>query len=265
MAARRVSGPERAARATPGDGVAYGPAGPGRRSARFKKPGWKVLGIGVLALALWFGAPAAARRLEFFRVRRIEFVGMRHLERSRAVAALGLGPAASVFDDPAPLERRLVTIPGVRSATVGRRLPGTLVVELDEWPPVALVPVRGRLALVDETGRVLPFDPVESAPDLPVVPAPDRAVARVLASVQIQEPALFADVVTAWRAGGDVILVVRDRRILFGPEVSAEEIRAVMAVAQDLTRRGQAYFELDGRFAGQVIVRGLQPLPGSPA
>ncbi len=226
------------------------------------KPGWKVLGAIAVALVLWFGIPPLARKLSFFRVRRLEFVGMRHLERSRAVAALQLGPGASVFDDTAPLQQRLFAIPGVRSVTVGRRLPGTLVVELEEWVPVALAPEGAEpgssLGLMDETGRILPFDPTASASDLPVVPKSDRVLARVLAKVQGQEPALFADVSTAWRAGDDVVLVVRDRRIWFGAGASAEEIRAVMAVAHDLTRRGHTYLELDGRFAGQVIVRGLQ-------
>jgi cell division protein FtsQ len=226
---------------------------------RMNKPGWKVLGGLGVALLLWFGGPFLGRQLDFFRVRRIEFVGMRHLERGRAVAALALGPAASVFDDRKILERRLVAIRGVRSATVGRRLPGTLVVELDEWDPVALAPDAGKLAFMDETGRMLPFDPTESAAaaDLPVAPVPDRVIGRVLANVRAQEPALFAEIATAVRSGGDVLLVARDRRIWFGPDVSAEEVRAVMAVAHDLARRGQTYSELDGRYAGQVIVRGI--------
>jgi len=235
------------------------------RTPRRFKPGWKILSMIAVAALVWFGGPRFARQLHFFRVRRIDFIGMRHLERGRAVAALALGPQASVFDDVAPLERRLFAVPGVKSVTIGRRLPGTLVVRLEEWTPVALAPAAKGLAFIDHTGRVLPFDPVESAPDLPVVPSPDRAVARVLARVQAQEPALFADVATAWRVGDDVVLVVRGRRIWLGPEASAEEIRAVMAVAQDLTRQGREYSELDGRFAGQVIVRGLQPAPPAAA
>src|SRR5258706_6220013 len=116
------------------------------------KPGWKVLGGLAVAVLLWLGTPPLAHKLAFFRVRRIEFVGMRHLERSRAAAALALGPTASVFDEKAPLEQRLFAIPGVRSVTVGRRLPGTLVVELEEWVPVALASVDGKLGLMDETG-----------------------------------------------------------------------------------------------------------------
>jgi hypothetical protein len=54
----------------------------------------------------------------------------------------------------------------------------------------------------------------------------------------------------------DVILEVDDgRRIWFGPAVTAEGIRAVSAVAEDLARQGRNYSELDGRFDGQVIVR----------
>jgi hypothetical protein len=33
-------------------------------------------------------------------------------------------------------------------------------------------------------------------------------------------------------------------------------MRAVTAVAQDLVRKGERYTELDGRFAGYVVVRG---------
>jgi hypothetical protein len=53
----------------------------------------------------------------------------------------------------------------------------------------------------------------------------------------------------------DVLLDVDGRRFWFGPAVTAEDIRAVMAVARDLARQGRNYQELDGRYAGQVIVR----------
>jgi hypothetical protein len=111
------------------------------------------------------------------------------------------------------------------------------------------------MALLDSGGRVLPFDPSASAPDLPVAASADSRVARVLASVQEHDPVLFARVRTAWRVQDDVLLDVDGRRFWFGPKVTAEDIRAVMAVAQDLARQGRKYHELDGRYAGQVVVR----------
>lgn len=171
------------------------------------------------------------------------------------MGALQLGPTASVFDDPAPLARRVYAMPGVAAVDVTRRLPGTLEIELAETAPVALASRGDRLALLDARGRVLPYDPLRSAPDLPLAATGDAVVSGVLARVRDSDPGLFARIGVAWRMGPDVVLDVGGRRLWFGAQVSAEDIRAVTAVEQALARSGRPYQELDGRFAGQVIVR----------
>jgi len=224
-------------------------------AGRRLKPGWPLLGAIGVGLALWFGLPPLLRGLAFFRVRQVEIAGLQYLDPAKVIAALKLSPKASVFDDPAPLRRRVYAMPGVNAAEVGRRLPGTLEVELVEAPPVALASRGDGLALLDARGRVLPFDPLRSAPDLPVAANGDAVVTGVLARVRDSDPDLFARIGAAWRVGPDVVLEVGGRRLWFGAQVSAEDIRAVMAVEQALARSGRAYQELDGRFAGQVIVR----------
>jgi len=219
------------------------------------KPGWKLLaGLG-LGFALWFGLPRLLRGLDFFRVRRVEIAGLQYLDPASVIGALKLSPKASVFDDPAPLARRVLAMPGVRKAEVGRRLPGTLAVDLVEATPVALASRGDGLVLLDGRGRVLPFDPLRSAPDLPLAANGDPVATTVLARVRESNPDLFARIGAAWRVGPDVVLEVGGRRLWFGAQVSAEDIRAVMAVEQALARTGRSYQELDGRFAGQVIVR----------
>jgi len=219
------------------------------------KPGWKLLGGLGLGLALWFGLPRSLRGLDFFRVRRVEIAGLQYLDPASVIGALKLPPKASVFDEPAPLVRRLVAMPGVTAAEIGRRLPGTLRVELVEATPVALASRGDGLVLLDARGRVLPYDPLRSAPDLPYAAYGDAVVTGVLARVRDFAPDLFARIGAAWRVGPDVVLEVGGRRLWFGAQVSAEDIRAVMAVEQALARSGRPYQELDGRFAGQVIVR----------
>jgi cell division septal protein FtsQ len=217
----------------------------------------KIFGVAGLCAVVWIGAPPLLRGLEFFRVRRVEITGLQYLEPSKVIAALRLSPKASVFDDPAPLARRVLALPGIDSAKVGHHVPGTLLIEVNEAVPVALA-VRGdALTMVDAGGRVLPFDPVTSAPDLPLAVA-DGVVARVLDVVRDSDLDLFGRIDAAWRVGPDVVLEVDGRRLWFGARVSAEDIRAVMAVAQALARQGRTYQELDGRFAGQVIVRGAR-------
>ncbi|MEO8200794.1 MAG: cell division protein FtsQ/DivIB, partial [Gemmatimonadota bacterium] len=121
--------------------------------------------------------------------------------------------------------------------------------------PVAITAGNGAMALVDDHGRALPFDPSVSAPDLPVMAKPDSAVAQVLALVRAVDPSLFARISSAWRNHKDVVLQVDSRRYWFRANPSAEAILAVIAVAADLDRKGRDYMELDGRFEGQVVVR----------
>jgi cell division septal protein FtsQ len=208
-----------------------------------------------LALVVWFGLPSVLRRLEFFRVRRVEIAGLQYLDPTKVMGALRLSPHASVFDDAAPLVRRLRALPGVTAAHISHRVPGTLQVEVHEAVPVALTSRGDRLALVDAGGRVLPFDPLGSVPDLPVLIAGGGLVAGALARVHDYNPEFFARVDAAWRVGPDVVLEVAGRWFWFDAQPTAEDIRAVTAVEQALARRGRPFQELDGRFAGQVIVR----------
>lgn len=212
---------------------------------------------GVLALAaLWLGAPLAARQLDFFRVRRVEFAGLRYGSPEAALARLDLPRTLNLFEDLAPVERRAQSIPGVRSARVSRRLPGTLVVVVQEKVPVALVPGGGGLRLMDAAGKLLPFDPERSAPDLPVAATAAPQIGQLLAAVRRLDPALFGEVTAARLRGNDVALTVNGRQFVFRPDASIEEMRAVTLVASDLAAKGQAFDELDGRFAGCVVVRG---------
>jgi POTRA domain, FtsQ-type len=214
-------------------------------------------GTGVLAL-LWLGAPFALRRLRVFRVRQVELVGVRNLAPDAVIAALRLGPGASVFSDTRLLADRVRGLAGVAEARVVRHLPAALTVELREVEPAALTPgPRGtHLVAVDAAGHPLPFDPARSGLDLPIAASGDSGVVGVLALIQSVDPALFQTITGARRlARGDVLLEVGSRRVLVRRDAGPEVIRAVVLVAQDLAARGRSYVELDARFAGQVVVR----------
>ena len=205
--------------------------------------------------ALRFAAPAVLRHVEFFRVRRVEMQGLQYLDAAKVIAAARLSPTASVFDDPDAITQRVRALPGVKDAQVGRRLPGTLRIRLEEAEPVALTPKGDRLAMVDAQGAVLPFDPLASAPSLPVLIGGGALVAGALARTRDYDPGLYARIDAAWRVGPDVVFEVAGRWLWFDPQLTAEDIRAVTAVEQALARQGRPYAELDGRFAGQVVVR----------
>ncbi|HYU29651.1 MAG TPA: FtsQ-type POTRA domain-containing protein [Gemmatimonadales bacterium] len=213
-------------------------------------------GAALLVMAMWMAAPLALRRLAFFRVRQVELVGIRYLDADQVLAALGLSPRASVFDDTRVLAERLRGLDGVADASVIRRPPASLKVIVREVEPVALVANgRGALAPVAADGRAMPFDP--AGLDLPIVRAADSGVVGLLARVQAFDPALFQSIdaarVNAPR--GDVLLELGAHRVLLARDAGPEVIEAVMLVARDLAAKARPYAELDGRYAGQVVVR----------
>jgi len=219
-----------------------------------KRAVWLV-GAAAVAVVLWTMLPLTLRHLEFFQVRRVEIVGLQYLDAARVLGGAKIPPRASIFDDHAPIAARLQALPGVRRAEVGHRAPGTLRIELTEAEPVALTPKGDRLAMVNARAEVLPFDPLGSSPDLPVLIGGGALVAGALARVKELDPALFARIDAAWRVGPDVVFEVGGRWFWFDSGLTAEDIRAVTAVEQALARQGRAYRELDGRFDGQVVVR----------
>jgi cell division septal protein FtsQ len=224
-------------------------------AGRLSRPGWRLLGAAAVAALLWFGMPRLLSGLDFFQVRRVELVGVKYSDPEAVVAALGLPRRLSIFDDLAGARRRAAKIPGTSSVTVGRRPPGTLRVVVVERPVIALVPSGGRLVLMDTSGRVMPFDPAQSAPDLPLAEAASPPVAGLLGRIRDADPALFARIASARGGPNAVELDLGGQRLLFRPDASSEVIRTVMAVAQDCAQKGRRWQELDGRFAGMVIVR----------
>jgi cell division septal protein FtsQ len=236
---------------------------------RFRMPraSWRVLvwaGAVMAVILCWAAAPLALRRVAFFRVRQVELVGIRYLDADRVLAALQMSPRASVFDDTEVLAERLRALEGVADASVIRRPPASLKVIVREVEPVALVAnQRGALGAVDADGRSLPYE--LGTLDLPVVPAPDGGVVGVLARVLAYDPSLYQAIDAARRMDperGDVQLELGKHRVLLGPNAGPEVIQAVMLVARDLAAKARPYTELDGRYAGQVIVR-RRPRNGS--
>jgi cell division protein FtsQ len=162
-----------------------------------------VLLVGVLATGVAVLAPRALRRMDAYHVQQVEVLGAHYLSPADAVAATGITPTSTVFDDFELWRQALLRQPLVLDVTVTRRLPHTIVLHVTETRPLALARLE-QLKPVDARGRLLDIDPTRVALDLPVLltsARPDgqaftdtptlRALAA-LGRVAELEPELFA-------------------------------------------------------------------------
>jgi cell division protein FtsQ len=231
------------------------PAAPpkGRRARRVA-----LLGSALLALASPFWGPPLLANLDFFRVRRVEVTGARYANPDEIVSRLRIDSTASVWDNVEPFEELVRQHPSVREVRIKRRLPGTLVVEVTENPPVALVQAAGGLVAVDETGRTLPMDLTAIDVDLPVMRTRDSVALKLLGEVREAMPGLFARIGDVRRTGGELAIRLNTpeaRTVLAQSTLSVERLSEIIPVEADLARRKLLPTELDLRFKDQVVVR----------
>lgn len=210
--------------------------------------------------------------VDAFRVRDIDVRGARHLGPDHIREMMAVPAEATIWSDRGPWLERISRHAMVADVRIGRRLPGTLIVEVREREPVALVPTPV-LEAVDAEGVVLPIDPSTTRLDLPVI-APTVAVAPRARLVPAETRRLIQEVVrlmegdTAFlqrvsevsrRPDGTLVARWGEPRVdfLMRPGTPAHRIRDGLlslehAIARDPEHRPDV---VDLRFDDQVVVR----------
>lgn len=233
---------------------AAAPADPPRRRIRPRLVGLAIVALLAGTSPLW--APLLMRRMDFFRVRRVELRGAVFLAAADVVGRMRLDTTRSVWDPLDDIERQVAAHPQVRSVRVDRALPGTIVIEIDERLPVALVPTPTGFRAHDERGVPLPIDLSAVTVDAPIVPVADTTIFRLLAELRQRMPALYDRLSEARRAGRDeLVLQLETVPIRTMRTVSLDRLQDIAPVERDLARRQLVPAEIDLRFRDQVIAR----------
>lgn len=203
-----------------------------------------------------FWGPLLLRRMAFFRVRKVEIVGARYVSIADILNRLRVDTTVSVWDPTAILERRVFAHPQVRTVSVRRKLPGTLVVEITEHAPVALVPGGTGFLAYDARGVALPMDLTRTPVDAPVVPQRDVGILRLLGVLRVERPSLYARVSQVRPAGTDeLVLDLTELPVRTMRDVTVERLAEIEPVENDLARRQLRAAEIDLRYRDQVIAR----------
>ena len=231
---------------------------------------WTSLGPG------WVRARLASLRL--FRIETMQVSGNRTLASADVFATAGLRTGESLVGlDLGAARARLVAHPRVREASVRRRLPGTIVVEIAERVPCVIVRAD-RDYLVDADGVIVAEAVPGMQSGLPVLTGIEalagrltaRGAADLAAGIelvatirQVGFPALSAiDHVDLADPDDAVIVPVSGRPLVHaGRRDAAGQLRRWRLVAPDMAQRWPELEYVDLRAEGQVVAMPAAPAP----
>jgi cell division septal protein FtsQ len=198
---------------------------------------WRGLAAGtaiaesVLLAWLWFG-PALS-------VQTVSIDGAQHITRAQVARAAGLGGGTSVLSvDGISARRNLLSQTWVRAATVDPQLPGTVLITVSEWQPIAAyhAGTKGKLFYLSDQAVVL--GPTATEGTLVDVQGPAGADPRVgdhpldvqlltaLVNIQRGLPGLIGQEVSGFvfDSCGELTLVAKHGwKVYFGRVLTPEE------------------------------------------
>jgi cell division septal protein FtsQ len=205
--------------------------------------------------------------------------GNQHVPRSQVLATLDLPQDRNLFFlNHADLERRLDSLPWVRSASVSLALPDRVAIRLTEWTPSAVLQIGETSYYLNGIGQVL--DPATEPGSLAIINRPDlgevksgqTVVAAQLLPMLVQLragfPAAFRVTITSFSIDSrDVLTAQTDGgwSLVFGQMVTSNDrgtlepkLAALRALSArlDLTSRQIVYINLENPGAPAVQMRG---------
>lgn len=136
-------------------------------------------------------------------VTEVEVVGAMRVSINAVRDATGITSGTAMADvEILEVKQRVETVNWVRRATVERRYPDRIIVQVTERNPAALWQVGGVIWLIDEEGVAITHDDLGEFASLPMVvgAGADRVIAEVIA-MQRTEPELSARIYAAVRVG----------------------------------------------------------------
>lgn len=214
---------------------------------------------------IWEGTVTASAR-SGFEIRHVEVSGTHEMARLAVYDAVLSGPTnAMLATDLDAIRARLLALPWVADASVGRRLPDTLVVSISERRPVALWQYKQRLTAIDITGKPLSATHLERFANLPlIVGAGANTRVHEALALTASAPALTGKVDAAILVGGrrwDVKFKSGETLALPDtPAAASEAFRRFASLEANLDENrkllGGHFERFDMRLPGQMIVGG---------
>lgn len=127
--------------------------------------------LACLIVTVMIGGRSVVRWVnEWTEIQQLTVLGLDRLSREEIITQLDLPEPSSLWSiDPDRLTEKLEAHPWIRSVTFDRVFPHSLVVQVEERQPAAVLKTSGKGYFLDSEGYVLPGEITEASRELPVL------------------------------------------------------------------------------------------------
>src|SRR5579872_1462799 len=245
-----------------------------RRQKRLLRPaGWTAFGLAVILLvviAVHSAAPGGtlatlrerlggATAFAGLRVTDVVVEGRANTPEPLLRSALGVSKGDPILGFSLEQARqRVESLSWVEHATVERRLPGTVVVNLQERRPFAIWQNQGKFALIDRNGQVVANQNVAEFRQLPLVVGPGAPTdAATLIDALTDRPDLQKRVVAAVRVGERRwnLQLTNGTSVMLPEGHAVEAIDRLMQLQQQHELLDRPLAAIDLRLGDRLVVR----------
>ncbi len=231
---------------------------------RKEKKRWRSLYLVVaVSLAVCLGIFFAAR--QFLSVGEILFIGNRHLKNEELRSLTGVKKHDSLFGvSGKEIHQRLKKSPWIKEAIVRKELPGTIVIQVTEAVPVAILNLSGTPYLIDRNGTVLEQMKEESILFLPIIreidpSAQSRTYEEAVKFMRFLQDKGVSSYGSALEISGerpeDITLKIDNIPVKIGMGDFEKKLERLQFVKDEIQRRNMAVEYVDIRFADEVVVK----------
>ena len=210
--------------------------------------------------------------LPVFTVRTIMVEGTQHLDKSRILKSAAIHPGDNIFRvDLANASRTLSKDFAAQEFTLFRKLPDTIVIQVVERKPVALIN-DGELVGVDAQGVLLPHIGADMVDSLPIITGvtgaktlsepetKERLMAglKLLDAITRQAPALqkrISEINASNISTLGISLIDNGFEVILGDGGWTEKLPNLEKVIRQVVSRGDSVKSVDMRFGEKIFVR----------
>ena len=163
-------------------------------------------------------------RSDHFAVTTIEVRGQNRLAADRIIESTGLRPGVNIWQvDVTRLEEHLLENRRIRSVFVQKYLPDSIVIQITEYGPLALVPFEEGFAEIDENQTVMSLRQTIGNIDLPII-----------TGTSLQEP-VPGELATGQSLAAALAcaMIARDHGFLETVEIHADESEGLTLVTRE--------------------------------